>query len=202
MGLTKAHAEPAEPPGPPAAGPTQERIAALGSTDSQVRRQAVLDLRNQRSAIAALLAAYPGEPDPATREALFTVLAEFDDLDVGRAFVADLALEDAVTRNAAATALNSMPGAVALLIDDLLQAPSVRARTMAVTVLTGLNHPGVAGWLAGVIRQESDENVVAAALDAALQAGGDAPELIGTALARFPANPYLSFLAHTYASSP
>jgi HEAT repeat protein len=177
-------------------------IEDLHDAHPEVRRSAVLNLRNQRKAIPALLTAYPQESAPATREALFTVLAEHDDLEVAKAFAADLGVEDAVLRNAAADALNVMPKAVSLIIRDLLAAPEPRARAMAIMVLGALAHKQVLSWVACVVEQDSDENVVAAAIEAALQAGGNAPELLAVAVDRFPDNAFLRFLADKCVSSP
>jgi HEAT repeat protein len=177
-------------------------IEALNSANPEVRRCAVLNLRGRRQAIPALLAAYPEEKAPATLEAMFTVLAEHDDHEVAKMFGADLGIDDVALRNGAADALNRMPNAVSLIIHDLLNAPQPRARAMAVTVLTGLKHEQTLAWATGVIEQDSDENVVAAAIDAALQAGGHAPELLAIAVRRFPDSPFLRFLADTCESSP
>jgi HEAT repeat protein len=181
---------------------TASLLAALGEADPDVRRRATLDLSKDRHGIPALLAAYPRETDPAVREAMLTVLAEHDVVVVARAFADDLADDDVVVRNAAATALESMPGAVALLIDELLRDPCVRTRTMAMTVLAGLQHPDVPTWLADVVGQDNDENVVAAAVDAALAAGDETGELLEVAVRRFPDNPYLGFLAEVSARKP
>lgn len=200
MGLVKKHEQPWDGLDRRVrARDTASLLVALREPDPEVRRRATLDLRGDPDGIPALLAAYPREADPATHQAMLTVLAEHDDLVVGRAFATDLPDDDVAVRNAAATALESMPNTVALIIEDLLHDPCVRTRTMAVTVLAGLVHPDVPGWLATVVHQETDENVVAGAVDAAL-AAGDAHELLETAVRRFPANPYFGFLLDMLAS--
>lgn len=178
---------------------TEGLVAALREVDPEIRRRATLDLRGQAAAIPALLDAHAGERDPAVRHALVTVLSEHDDLDVARAFAAELDAEDVAVRGAAATALESMPRAVASLIQELLDAPQARVRLMAVSLLPGVDHPDTLGWLGGVVARDDDENVVCAAVDAALAAGHSARHLLDEALTRFPANPYLGFLATTLA---
>jgi HEAT repeat protein len=181
---------------------TDGLVAALQDPDPDVRRRSALDLDGVAEAIPALLAACAEEADPAAREALVVVLAGHDDPVVAAAFAADLRAADPVRRNTAATALSAMPSAVADLVEGLLGDPDATVRVMAMSVLGGLERPEVPGWLAGVVAGDGDQNVVTAAVDAALAAGLDTRPLLATALGRFPANPYLAFLAGTGQSPP
>lgn len=181
---------------------TSSLVVALHHQDPEVRRSATLDLRGNPDAIGPLLQAYLLETDPPTREAMLNVLADHDDPAVARAFVDDLADDDVMVRNAAATALEAMPCGVGLLIADLLGDTRVRVRIMAMTVLAGVEHPDVPVWLANVVRVDDDENVVAAAVDAALAAGDETAGLLAVAVRRFPGNPYLAFLADVSAVTP
>ncbi|WP_432546566.1 HEAT repeat domain-containing protein [Kineococcus sp. SYSU DK004] len=171
-------------------------LAQLHDADPEARRRAALDLADDEDALPALLAAVRTESVPAVRDALLTGVAEHDTAGVARSLAALLGDDDAAVRNAVVVALQTMPRGAAAVVDDLLADDDVRVRTLAVMVLSSLPHARVGAWLEAVVDRDGDENVVAAAVDAAQLLDEDtAGRLAGAAAQRFPANPYLGFLA-------
>lgn len=197
MALVKRSAT--DMPAAPGAEATPDWAELLRSADAEDRRRAVLELSSDRAALDSLLAAHAAETDRGTREVLLTALAAHDTVEAGTALARDLRSEDAAVRNGAARALQTMPRAVAALVDDGLLCDDDRdVRVLAVMVISALAHPDVPAWLRAVVAADADENVVCAALDTAVTIGPDvAGELIAVAADRFPANPYLGFLARS-----
>jgi hypothetical protein len=177
-------------------------LAQLRSPDPEERRAAAAELWGRPEAVPQLLEAWAAEADPAAREAMLTTLAGSDTPEVGRALAGELRCEDAGLRNAAVRALQDMPAAAAAVVPGLLADPVADVRVLAVMVLSAVPHPDVPRWLAAVVQQDGEANVVAAAVDVAVTVGGGlAAELAPLAAARFPGNPYLQFLADVAARS-
>ena len=174
--------------------------AQLSSPDAEERRRAALDLWGSADAVPALLSAYAVEADVSARDAMLTTLAGHDVPEVGRALALDLRAEDAVTRNTAVKALQTMPNAVAGIVEELLADADADVRVLSVMVVSAVAHPDVPLWLRPVVEADPQENVVAAAVDVAMTLGGEVgADFAEVAAARFPANPYLGFLASTAA---
>ncbi len=180
----------------------QGLVAALGQEDPEVRRRAVLDLTGDPSAIPALLVRYQVEADTAVAESLRTALVASDDLVVARFFSAQLGLDDAALRNSAVLALQLMPKATEELVGELLADPDPRVRTAAVGLATGGTPAAALDRWVSVVAQDQDQNVVAAAVEAAVGSGTECGALIAEAVRRFPGNPYFDFLAATFACAP
>jgi HEAT repeat protein len=176
---------------------TATLLEMLHDPRAEVRRRSALDLAGERDVIPELLRAYAAEGDPAVRDALQLVLVEHDDVVVARAFAAELGDGDAAVRNAAASGLEVMPNATASIIDELLDDPDAQTRTLVVAMLGRLRHPVALPRLVDVVAHDTDENVVAVAVDAAITQGADCRALLRTALERFRDNPYLMFLSQT-----
>lgn len=175
-------------------------VEELRDPDPETRRRAALDLHGELRAAPALLAAAREEDDPAARDAALATVASFDLVEVARELAGWLGLDDAARRNAAVVALQSMPVCAAPVLEHVLADGDVRARLMAVMVITALPDPEVPRWLLRVVQTDADENVVAAAVDAGvLVEDALGHQLATTGAARFPGNPYLAFLATTAA---
>lgn len=176
---------------------TESLLATLATGNAEQRRWAAVDLWGVAVAIPGLLEARAVETDPIVAEAILTALTSHDCPQVGRALGADLRSDDATVRNAAVTALHSLPIAVeALVAEGILTDPDADVRILAVMVLSVVSHPGVPQWLRPLIEADPDANVVAAAVDVAVTIASDlAAEFAELAAARFPENPYLRFLA-------
>ncbi|MBB2899547.1 HEAT repeat protein [Kineococcus radiotolerans] len=171
-------------------------LAQLRHADPEERRRAALDLAGVAEAVPALLAAARAEPQATVRDAVLTTLVAHDLPEVAQELAGWLGDDDAARRNAAVVTLQAMPHGTAAVLDALLVTGDVRVRTLAVMVLSTLAHPGVPDWLEAVVDADPDENVVAAAVDAAQQIDDAlARQLSGAAAARFPDNPYLQFLS-------
>ena len=171
----------------------------LVTGDAEQRRRAAADLWEEPTALPGLLRAHAVETDPVVAEAILTALAGHDCAEVGRALGRDLRSEDAAVRNGSVQALQALPVAVETLVQEgLLTDPDPDVRVLAVMVLSVLPHPGVAGWLRPVVESDPEPNVVASVVDALTGLDDEvAGECARLAVARFPGNPYLQFLAGT-----
>ncbi|PWJ55698.1 HEAT repeat-containing protein [Quadrisphaera granulorum] len=175
-------------------------VEQLRHPDPEARRRAALDLHGELRAAPALLAAAREEDDPAARDAALATVASFDLVEVARELAGWLGLDDAARRNAAVVALQSMPSCVASVLEHVLAGADVRARLMAVMVITALPRPEVPRWLLRIAEGDADENVVAAAIDAGVLVDDALGHQLATeGAARFPDNPYLAFLAASVA---
>ncbi len=147
---------------------------SLASDDPFRRRWAARDLVAYPAAIEALLAQLRVELDREVREAIFTTLSQFDNLDAAKGLITFLHSEDVALRNSAIESLKLMPRALAPLMEDLLHNPSTDVRILAVNVLESLRHTQVEQWLLRVIEQDPHVNVCATAVDLLTEVGTQA----------------------------
>lgn len=171
-------------------------LAQLGSADAERRRWAARDLAEHPQAARALGDALARERDAGVRYAMFTSLSTLADASSVDVLLPLLRSEDAGLRNGAIEALAEMPQAVAPRVQALLHDADADVRIFAVNLLADLRHPQVPDWLAQVLAEEAQVNVVAAAIDALAEAGSPlhVPALRAAA-ARFGADPFLGFAA-------
>lgn len=185
--------------------PVQERsyerdadglTAQLQDADVAVRRWAAHDLAAFPATAKRLCARLRDEPDAGVREALFTSLACIGSDEAVRGLLPLLRSEDAGLRNGALEVLAGLPAVVAPCMDALLHDSDSDVRIFAVNLLTELRHPGVPGWLGGVLAHEVQVNVVGAALDVVAEVGTAAmrPALLAVCQ-RFADEPYIDFAA-------
>lgn len=195
MGLRK--------PAPSALHPVRERehardlpglLEQLKNPDPSLRRWAARDLGAHAEAAAALGRALAGEREPSVREALFTSLSTLASESAAEALMPLLRSEDAALRNGAIEALAGMPQAVAPSIERLLHDPDPDVRIFTVNLLGELRHSEVNRWLSQVLAQESQVNVVAAAIEVLAETGGAAerPGLLRVR-ERFADDPFIGF---------
>lgn len=171
-------------------------LAQLGSADAERRRWAARDLAVHPQAAHALGDALARESDAGVRYALFTSLSTLADADSVDVLLPLLRSEDAGLRNGAIEALAEMPQAVAPRVQALLHDADADVRIFAVNLLADLRHPLVPDWLAQVLAEEAQVNVVAAAIEALAEAGSPRHvAALRAAAARFGADPFLGFAA-------
>ncbi|MCD0416493.1 HEAT repeat domain-containing protein [Rubrivivax sp. JA1024] len=171
-------------------------LSQLRSADAERRRWAARDLAVHPQAVPALGEALSHEDDAGVRYALFTSLTALADAASVDVLLPLLRTEDAGLRNGAIEALAEMPQAVSPRVEALLHDADPDVRIFAVNLLAELRHPRVPDWLAQVLAEDPQVNVVAAAIDALAEAGSPqhVPAL-RAASARFAADPFVGFAA-------
>ncbi|WP_302172951.1 HEAT repeat domain-containing protein [uncultured Hydrogenophaga sp.] len=187
-------------PAPDATAPPQRPMQAvrqpaeLGAGTAAERREAARELSRRPDTSDAIGAQLLTEPDASVREALFTGLRHQASAGAAAALIGLLSSEDAGLRNGAIEALSAMPEAVAPRMKALLRDTDPDVRIFAVNLLVELQHPDLVVWLVDALAQETQVNVVAAAIDVLAEVGGPEqhPLLRGLA-ARFPDDPFIGF---------
>jgi HEAT repeat protein len=146
-------------------------LAQLSEGNAEQRRWAARDLAHHETAAAALGAHLATERDTSVREAVFISLATIANDAAAGALLPLLRSEDAALRNGAIESLAGMPQAVEPCIAALLADPDADVRLFSVNLLGELRHAQVLPWLLLVLRQESEVNVVAAAIEVLAEVG-------------------------------
>ncbi len=173
-------------------------LAQLREGDAGQRRWAARDLSHHPGAASALAAQLAGEPDSSVREAIFISLASIGNDDAAAALLSLLRSDDAALRNGAIESLAGMPEAVAPRVAALLDDEDADVRLFTVNLLGELRHAQVLPWLLQVLRQESELNVVAAAIEVLAEVGQ--PEHVAALRAarrRFAHDAFIGFAADT-----
>lgn len=174
-------------------------LAQLADSDSSVRRWAARDLAGHAQGATALCARLTEETDASVRAVLFSSalqLGATQGATVVQAMMELLRSEDAALRNGAIEVLAGLPDAVAPHIDHLLHDADGDVRIFTVNLLGDLRHPKVPQWLAQVLQQEQQVNVVGAALEVLVEVGGpEALPALRSAQQRFAGNDYIGFSA-------
>lgn len=172
------------------AGLTQQ----LASSDPVQRRHAARDLAALPQASQVLGQALARETDPSVRQALFTSLGTLASAAAVQALIPLLRSEDAGLRNGAIETLSSMPEVVGPSIQHLLHDPDPDVRLFTVNLLGDLRHDEVNAWLCQVLRQDSEVNVVAAAIEVLAETGSGAERAdLLEARSRFADDPFIGF---------
>ncbi|MCU0951789.1 MAG: HEAT repeat domain-containing protein [Burkholderiaceae bacterium] len=171
-------------------------LLQLADTDPARRRWAARDLAAHAAAAQPLVDHLLTERDAGVVEAIVTSLETLASPAAVAALLPLLRSEDARLRNGAIEALAAMPAATAPHIDRLLADADADVRLFAVNLLADLRHARVPAWIEQVLRNESEPNVVAAAIEVMTDAGSEAllPAL-AAAQARFAADPFIGFAA-------
>lgn len=168
--------------------------AQLDAHSAAERREAARELARRPGTADTMGTHLMTEPDASVREALFTGLRRQASTEAAAALIRLLSSEDAGLRNGAIEALAAMPEAVAPRMKALLRDPDPDVRIFAVNLLVELQHPDLVSWLVDALMQESQVNVVAAAIDVLAEVGG--PEhrpLLRSLTGRFPHDPFIGF---------
>lgn len=168
----------------------------LEAPDPDLRRRAVRLLAVRGGETAAFCRRLFREESPAVRDALFTALVEGADAEAVRCLLGLLRREDPALRSGAVEALQQLPGHFAEHVDELRGDPDPQVRHRLVEVLRDLPHTAVPQWILGLVLEESDPTVCAAALDCLGEVGepGMAVELQDLSR-RFPGEHLVAFAA-------
>lgn len=182
----------------PSATPLAPRAAnAAGATTplpAAARRQALRALATTEGGAARLVEQLQQEHDRSVREAGFTALLQAPGPATVQALLPLLRSDDAGLRNGALDVLAHLPEPTAAAIDGLLADADPDVRILTVNLLQELQHPGVLGWLLGVLAQEPQVNVVAAAVEVLTElADPRATAPLRAARERFADEPFLAF---------
>lgn len=170
------------------------RPAQRDADSAAERREAARELARLPASADTMGMQLLTETDPSVREALFTGLRHQASGEAAAALIRLLSSEDAGLRNGAIEALAAMPEAVAPRMKALLRDPDPDVRIFAVNLLVELKHPDLVMWLVEALAQETQVNVVAAAIDVLAEVGG--PEhrsLLKGLTTRFPDDPFIGF---------
>lgn len=171
-------------------------LAQLHDADAARRRWAARDLAGFPQAVPELGARLHGETDPSVREALFTTLAGHAGEPAVDVLLPLLRSEDAGLRNGAIEALAGMPQAVAPRMQALLHDADPDVRIFTVNLLADLPHADVTRWLASVLHDDAQVNVVAAAIEVLAETGTPAElPVLQAARERFAGDPFIGFAA-------
>ena len=169
-------------------------IAQLGDADASVRRWAARDLATYPKAASALCARLNEERDASVRAVLFSSATQLGGDTVVQGMVQLLRSEDPALRNGAIEVLASLPDVVAPQVDKLLHDRDSDVRIFTVNLLGDLRHPKVPQWLSQVLMQETEVNVVGAALEVLAEVGvTDTLPVLRATKTRFPDDPYIGF---------
>jgi HEAT repeat protein len=162
-------------------------------------------LAEQRQSAIRALVAYPAaalflcrrlriEEDAASREALTTTLMRIGGPDVIDGVVPLLRHENASVRQAVSEILAELPQDLFPHIETLLDTPDADMRIAVAATLRGADHAGSEAWALAILKDESDVNVVATALEILNEAGtSNALDMLATVAARFADEPSICF---------
>ena len=172
------------------------RPEELTSEDAEVRRQAIWMAPPSSALAQALCQQLADEKNHAVLEAMFVALSRCHAETVVPAMFELLASEDVVLRTRALEVLEVFPQAVAQQMQaQLAQAPA-DVRIFLVNLMGGLCHAQVPQWLEFILLNDTHQNVVAAALEVALEVGStELRAAIAATKGRFHADPFIGFAA-------
>jgi hypothetical protein len=177
---------------------TDGLIAQLADADATARRWAARDLAAHPAAAAALCARLMVESESSVRSVIFSSAARLG-AGAGSSVVVESLLpllrsEDPALRNGAIEVLAGLPDAVAPHIESLLTDADGDVRIFSVNLLGDLKHPSVPQWLARVLVNDPNVNVVGAALEVLAEVGTTASlPALRTAALRFADDAYIGF---------
>ena len=173
---------------------TDGLIAQLADADATVRRWAARDLAAHPRAAAVLCARLTDETDASVRSVIFSSAARLGGSVVVTSLLPLLRSEDPALRNGAIEVLAGQPDAVAPYIEKLLGDADGDVRIFTVNLLGDLKHPNVPQWLAQVLVNDVNVNVVGAALEVLAEVGTPASlPALRSAAQRFADDAYIGF---------
>lgn len=188
----------AAPPAGKRDEPTVEMlVTGLQSAEPRSRRAAARGLSDHPLTAGVLCEALNAETEQSVREAIFTALIRIGSPAAADGLIPLLKSEDVGLRNGAVEALKTMPAVVGERVAEILAGPA-DARILGVEILGALAHPQSPHWLVGVLAEEPEINVCAAAVDALAECGDrEAVAPLRRLLERFPDEPFLEFSVNT-----
>lgn len=175
---------------------TDDALLALKSNNPAQKRHAVRILAEQPNHGELLFQLLETEQDPSVHEAVFTAFERIGGAQIVQCLIKLLRTENASLRNASIESLSKMPAEVSTIVPTLLQDSDSDVRIFTVNMLGELPHPSVATWLSDVLRNESEVNVVGAAIEVMAEIGSVSDVPLLTAVAqRFNQDPFIVFAA-------
>ena len=198
---------------PPAAAPASRSgdaigvdfagaIAHLRTGTAEERRVAAralgapADPAAARDGTKALVNALTREPVPRVREAIFTSLVRIGGRESVDAVVPFLRVDDANLRTGALDALRAMSGAVGPVLPSLLSDPDPDVRLLACDLARDLPASEANRLMCGVLAEEPEANVCAAAIDVLVEIGeAEALPFLRDCAGRFNDVTFLTFAA-------
>ena len=185
-----------DPADAPIAEPAAGELLRSGTTDQ--RRGAARALSASADGTNALADALTSETDPRVREAIFTGLVRIggrESVDVMSRFVR---VDDANLRTGALDALRAMIGAARPVLPALLADPDPDVRLLTCDLIRELPAAEATPLLYGVLANETEANVCAAAVDVLLEIGEpDALPYLEACARRFGDGGFLGFAVNT-----
>jgi HEAT repeat protein len=169
-------------------------LRGLADPDPDQRWAAARQAAEVAGGAAALAIALPTEEDPRVREAMFTALARIGTPETAAAAISLLRSDAANLRAGALDTLRLMVSRMHDLLPKLLKDQDVDVRILSCDLGRSLPSPEAASLMCGVLDNDTDANVCAAAVDVLAEVGGTEalPSLRACAL-RFPDTPFLAF---------
>jgi HEAT repeat protein len=171
-----------------------EILKALADPDPDRRWAAARDAAAVVGGGAALAAALPIENDARVREAMFTGLARIGTAETAAAAISLLRSDDANLRTGALDTLRLMVSRMHELLPRLLKDKDVDVRILSCELARSLPSPEATNLMCGVLDNESDANVCAAAVDVLAEVGGaEALPSLRACELKFRDTPFLAF---------
>lgn len=144
--------------------------------------------------VPTLLARLAEEHVPAARAALLDILLAQGGPMVIEGLLVMLASNSGGPRHDVVTALREVPAQTAAHLERRLRDPDPELRLFTVNLLESLHHPQQLHWLIEVVRQDSNLDVCAAAVDLLGEVGDHrAMEALRAVKLRFPEAKFLHF---------
>ena len=171
-------------------------VQDLDAEDAGVRREAVWMAQPSDALAQAICDRLTNEQDSSVLEAMFVALSRCQATVVVPAMFELLSSEEVLLRTRALEVLEAYPQEVAALMLEHLTQAEPDVRIFLVNLMVGLQHADVLQWLGHVLAHDTHNNVIAAALDVALEvAGPSLKAAVQLAKQRFTADPFIAFAA-------
>jgi HEAT repeat protein len=169
-------------------------VEQLRSDSADARFAAARNLSGQPEAAAALGAALAIEQDPQVREAILTALARVGNGESVEIIAPLIRSDYASVRTGALDALRLIPDAVGAHLTTLLADADPDVRLLACELARQLPELLATRLMSGLLQNEPEPNVCAAALDVLAEVGGsEALPVLAECRARFADVPFLEF---------
>ena len=149
----------------------QDLRAALLASSADERWSAARQLAGQPGHVALLAEALAREGDPRVREALFTALARDGSDEAVAAILPFIRSSEAALRTGALDALATLPGAIAVHIEQLLADDDADVRLLSCDLVRRLPTADAALHLTRLLARETAVNVCAAAVEVLSEVG-------------------------------
>jgi HEAT repeat protein len=169
-------------------------LKALADPDPDRRWAAAREAAALAGGGTALAAALPTENDSRVREAMLTGLARIGTEETAAAAISLLRSDDANLRTGALDTLRLMVSRVHELLPRLLKDQDVDVRILSCELARSLPSPEATNLMCGVLDNETDANVCAAAVDVLAEVGGaEALPSLRACELKFHDTPFLAF---------